>query len=377
MAEKVGASGKPKARSKKEKETPDVDAVLLESRFPPRFNVLLAFYDLVDKVYGFLFKRNLKCSMENIASMYGALIQYSILVDYPDYHQFSPDHLVQVCSFCPQDYLLTTFDVAEVTGMEDASLMPKVRSGVELQFKRFTGTGKVHSDKRRKLLTDAISAHLMNYYMPKFAAEKSISEIIRDINSKGWCTDHLQDINENCPFPSDAARRKVVRERQTYRALGISSPWSPQKVHKTSGNAPIVDGYQDNCAGALTYALDALRQSPSYRGQIAHVKYFPAREAVYGELSRPLPAALHHKVHHQLKIKRFYRHQAMAINALREGKHVIVSTSTASGKSLIYNVPVLERLCEDPASTALYLFPTKVHHIRFLLMLSAFISLTI
>lgn len=58
-------------------------------------------------------------------------------------------------------------------------------------------------------------------------------------------------------------------------------------------------------------------------------------------------------------ISAFYTHQVAAINALDEGKHVIVSTSTASGKSVIYQVPFLRFLEEDPASTAIFIYPTK------------------
>jgi DEAD/DEAH box helicase domain-containing protein len=54
-----------------------------------------------------------------------------------------------------------------------------------------------------------------------------------------------------------------------------------------------------------------------------------------------------------------YSHQAKAINDLWNKKHVIVSTSTASGKSLIYQLPVLHALERDPNVKALYIFPTK------------------
>jgi DEAD/DEAH box helicase domain-containing protein len=58
-------------------------------------------------------------------------------------------------------------------------------------------------------------------------------------------------------------------------------------------------------------------------------------------------------------ISRLYIHQAKAINDLWNKKHVIVSTSTASGKSLIYQLPVLHALERDPDVKALYIFPTK------------------
>ena len=58
-------------------------------------------------------------------------------------------------------------------------------------------------------------------------------------------------------------------------------------------------------------------------------------------------------------IERLYTHQVQAIDAIRSGEDVAIVTSTASGKTLCYNVPVLERLVADPDTKALYLFPTK------------------
>jgi len=54
-----------------------------------------------------------------------------------------------------------------------------------------------------------------------------------------------------------------------------------------------------------------------------------------------------------------YVHQAQAIEAALTGKHVVLSTSTASGKTLAYNAPVLNTLLNDPEACALYIFPTK------------------
>ena len=54
-----------------------------------------------------------------------------------------------------------------------------------------------------------------------------------------------------------------------------------------------------------------------------------------------------------------YTHQAEAVNFARQGKNVMVATSSASGKTLCYNVPVMEAVLTEPRSCALYLFPTK------------------
>src|ERR1019366_3205835 len=58
-------------------------------------------------------------------------------------------------------------------------------------------------------------------------------------------------------------------------------------------------------------------------------------------------------------IERLYSHQKQAIDAALGGRHVIVATPTASGKSLCFHVPVLEALSRDPEARAMYLFPTK------------------
>src|SRR5437879_13911708 len=58
-------------------------------------------------------------------------------------------------------------------------------------------------------------------------------------------------------------------------------------------------------------------------------------------------------------IVRLYTHQADAYRAVRNGRHLVVVTPTASGKTLCYNLPVLQRLLENPEKRALYIYPTK------------------
>src|SRR3989441_2845778 len=58
-------------------------------------------------------------------------------------------------------------------------------------------------------------------------------------------------------------------------------------------------------------------------------------------------------------IERLYTHQADAYHAVRNGRHLVVVTPTASGKTLCYNLPVLQRLLENPERRALYVYPTK------------------
>jgi len=104
--------------------------------------------------------------------------------------------------------------------------------------------------------------------------------------------------------------------------------------------------------------LDYLTKQPSYRGQLVHIERIPGRDARYGHLDRPLPEPLAASLAAQ-GIKQLYTHQAEAINQVRRGVDIIVATSTASGKTLCYNLPVLESILARRARRALYLFPTK------------------
>jgi len=84
----------------------------------------------------------------------------------------------------------------------------------------------------------------------------------------------------------------------------------------------------------------------------------PARTA----RSAPFPDELHPKVRAALEaqgVSELYEHQAGAWEAAARGEHVVVTTGTASGKSLAFNLPVLDALAREPKRRALYLYPTK------------------
>lgn len=104
--------------------------------------------------------------------------------------------------------------------------------------------------------------------------------------------------------------------------------------------------------------LSRFKRHPDYKNQIVHVENLPARAARYGELDAPLPPRLASALANQ-GVTQLYRHQAEAIDLARCGQNVMVTTPTASGKSLCYNAPVLEALLCDHDARALYLFPTK------------------
>jgi DEAD/DEAH box helicase domain-containing protein len=109
---------------------------------------------------------------------------------------------------------------------------------------------------------------------------------------------------------------------------------------------------------SLSTVLTAWRDTPTIAANIVTWRTFPARPAQ----TQPFPAALHPalgQVLHQNGIHALYAHQAAAWEAIQAGQHPVIVTGTASGKSLCYNLPVLDALLKEPQSRALYLFPTK------------------
>jgi len=98
-----------------------------------------------------------------------------------------------------------------------------------------------------------------------------------------------------------------------------------------------------------------------YHNQIVPDGHFtiPAREAVFGDLTFLLSQGLVNALYNARNITRLYSHQAAALNAIHAGEDVIVSTSTSSGKSLIYQLPVLHAIESDRRTKAMYIFPIK------------------
>lgn len=104
--------------------------------------------------------------------------------------------------------------------------------------------------------------------------------------------------------------------------------------------------------------MNAWRANPNIATNIAAWRTFPARPAQLV----PFPNDLHPVLIEALctqGICELYTHQATAWRYVQAARHPVIVTSTASGKTLCYNLPILDRLLRDPQARALYLFPTK------------------
>jgi DEAD/DEAH box helicase domain-containing protein len=121
---------------------------------------------------------------------------------------------------------------------------------------------------------------------------------------------------------------------------------NPLAVHPRTA----IDVVQDALAAlAARYRQDEV---------ITCIKHIPAREAQY----RPMPDWLRPELAAAYKAKgigQLYTHQAASAELARAGKNFVVVTPTASGKTLCYNLPILNSILENPDTRALYLFPTK------------------
>jgi DEAD/DEAH box helicase domain-containing protein len=104
--------------------------------------------------------------------------------------------------------------------------------------------------------------------------------------------------------------------------------------------------------------LQNIQSSPGYRGQIAYIKDIPPRDAVHQEPEVTISPVIRDALS-SVGISSLYSHQARAVDLISQGRNVSIVTSTASGKTVCYNIPVLESLLSDPESTSLFLFPTK------------------
>jgi len=108
----------------------------------------------------------------------------------------------------------------------------------------------------------------------------------------------------------------------------------------------------------LVQVLDFLKSSQEFMANVTHWEKIPSREPVWEQHPNGISSKLIEALRKR-GIKQLYIHQSEAVQAVLEGKHVVVVTPTASGKTLCYNLPVLNSILENPESRALYLFPTK------------------
>ena len=104
--------------------------------------------------------------------------------------------------------------------------------------------------------------------------------------------------------------------------------------------------------------IEFLKTAPLPGARLVHHEFIPSAGVIYGNLDPPLAPSLRSALAKE-DITRLYQHQAEGLSLFRKGENVVIATPTASGKSLIYNLALVELLSKEKNGHGLYLFPLK------------------
>ncbi|KAI0080595.1 DEAD/H helicase [Panus rudis PR-1116 ss-1] len=135
------------------------------------------------------------------------------------------------------------------------------------------------------------------------------------------------------------------------------NPGSSSRDKKGKGKAKVIP--DSSSRPSIEEVINDIQDEGWYASQIVHQRIFNARQGQTASLSQPLSGTIQQALKSARGISSLYTHQVAAIDAISQDRNVIVSTSTASGKSVIYQVPLLKFLEDDPQSTAIFIYPTK------------------
>ena len=188
--------------------------------------------------------------------------------------------------------------------------------------------------------------------MPVFS-QKQMMKLIEKRNAK--FTSAVNAFLNQCAADGTDAVEKICSEEKNFVPFPSESRAHPPAP--APGPPPTIPTERKSVSDIIS----EIKQMEWYTGQIVpdgH-RVFDPQTPIYGDLKFPLSQNLVNALYNTKGITQFYSHQAEAINNLYDGFNVIVATSTSSGKSLIYQVPMLHELEADHDSRGMYIFPTK------------------
>ncbi|KAI2467126.1 P-loop containing nucleoside triphosphate hydrolase protein [Annulohypoxylon bovei var. microspora] len=189
--------------------------------------------------------------------------------------------------------------------------------------------------------------------MPVFS-QKQLTTLIEKRNQK--FTNAISSFINRCVEEKLDPEMMIRQEAEPYIPIPSESETTTPKPAPSTIPKSIPEERK-----SIPEIIQELKGSSWYMDQIVpdgH-RVFEAQEPVFGELDFLLSQDMVNALYNAKGITQFYAHQTEAINNLQAGRHVVVSTSTSSGKSLIYQLPVLHALEQDPITRAIYIFPTK------------------
>ncbi|KAH9180356.1 P-loop containing nucleoside triphosphate hydrolase protein [Lactarius sanguifluus] len=175
----------------------------------------------------------------------------------------------------------------------------------------------------------------------------SIKQLIEKRNAQFFGA--IDELLQACPDAEDPVTLLVAlaRDHIPLTTTSTGDEVEPQNIPDPE-NRRSIDGI-----------VEEIYEQKWYQDQIKYRRTFDAKSGSIGTVDPPLSDSIRAALRDARKISTLYTHQAAAIAALSQGKDVIVSTSTASGKSVIYQVPLLRILEQDDGAKALFIYPTK------------------
>src|SRR5712692_993778 len=153
------------------------------------------------------------------------------------------------------------------------------------------------------------------------------------------------------PAPPPESDPAIVKQRGTIQLHSpvLTGSGSTGVISARKGT-PVTPGYHRQMAVRAALWDDLLEGE-----EVAHVETIAPADP----RTTPLPDGLEPRLRDALPFETLYAHQREAFDAAARGEHLILATGTASGKSLGFNLPVLDTIAREPKSRALYLYPTK------------------
>lgn len=339
--------------------------------WPETFKSLAKVHSALNLTYTFCSTRkHFATTIENLRSTVESSLKRPLLIEdvakvmtlipHAIHFQYVDEMMLQVALMGEEDLrkgkdtkMIFTQHPAEERNVRDG-LLPQQEEGKEVLFFEFVDGDlkrEVVDNKTGEIVRPRKKIREEELKMPVFS-QKQMMKLIEKRNAKftsavnGW-------LNE-CADKGEDAVEKLEREHLQYIPKESGSRAESPTVDTTPQTIPTE-------RKSIAEIIEDIKGLEWYTGQIVpdgH-RVFDPQEPVYGELDFPLSQDLVNALYNTRSIQHLYSHQTEAINALHAGDNVIIATSTSSGKSLIYQLPVLHALETAPETRAMYIFPTK------------------
>ncbi|KAK9090845.1 hypothetical protein Sjap_024022 [Stephania japonica] len=299
-------------------------------RLPPWLKSMLKSFSFLNVFSGFLQMQHVELTLDRLRS---AIKQQGLDVGVADVEHLS--------ILCPQVVRLSGQDIGAMRA-SDAIVITDPLTESRDQYEAASN----HTIGRKRA---SMSAIINIIKKREHAFELSLLDAFRSLVGKRS--------GERLKIPSKEYLLQFMKEKATETLSGDA-----KHARTTRSTATKSQSARKHCQGTSLLRpiemLEHLREGFGAHGQIMHVEEIKARMANYVEIPSEL-SDLTKSILKKIGISRLYSHQAESIHASLSGKNVIVATMISSGKSLCYNIPVVEVLSQNLLSCSLYLFPTK------------------